>query len=160
MIVVADTAPINYLVLIQEIDLLPKLYGEVAIPQAVLHELLASRSPEPVRMWVENRPAWVRVEQVSGEAFTETAEFLDAGEREAIALARAIRAKLLIIDERAGRREALRLNLPVTGTLGVLLAASTRGIIELHPVLDRLRRTSFYLPANLIENLMRDPQRP
>ena len=60
MIVVADTTPINYLILIQEIDLLPKLYGEVAIPHAVLHELLASRSPKPVRMWVENRPGWVR----------------------------------------------------------------------------------------------------
>ena len=35
MIVVADTSPINYLVLIKEIEILPKLYGKVVIPQTV-----------------------------------------------------------------------------------------------------------------------------
>jgi predicted nucleic acid-binding protein len=35
MIVVADTSPINYLLLIQEIDILPKMYGKVVIPRAV-----------------------------------------------------------------------------------------------------------------------------
>jgi predicted nucleic acid-binding protein len=38
MIVIADTAPVNYLILIEAIELLPKLYGEVLIPQAVLTE--------------------------------------------------------------------------------------------------------------------------
>jgi len=131
MIAVADTAPINYLVLIKEIELLPKLYREVAVHQAVLRQLLASGSPVAVRTWVENKPAWFRIEPVSGEGLSQTAEFLDAGEREAIALARAIRAELLIIDERAGRREAQRPNLQVTGTLGVLLAASARGMVDL-----------------------------
>ncbi len=36
MIVVADTSPVNYLVLFQEIDVLPKIYGPVVIPQSVL----------------------------------------------------------------------------------------------------------------------------
>lgn len=39
MIVVADTSPLNYLVLIGEADLLYRLYGRVLIPQAVLSEL-------------------------------------------------------------------------------------------------------------------------
>lgn len=39
MIIVSDTSPINYLVLIREIELLPKLFGKVVIPQAVLDEL-------------------------------------------------------------------------------------------------------------------------
>jgi len=34
MIVVADTTPVNYLILIGEIDVLPKLYGRVVIPPA------------------------------------------------------------------------------------------------------------------------------
>lgn len=45
MIVVADTTPINYLILIEEIDLLPKLYGRVIIPRAVNEELMRSRTP-------------------------------------------------------------------------------------------------------------------
>ena len=33
MIVVADTSPINYLVLIKEIEILPRLYGKVVTPK-------------------------------------------------------------------------------------------------------------------------------
>jgi len=39
MIVVADTSPVNYLVLIDEIDLLPIIFGKVLIPEAVMEEL-------------------------------------------------------------------------------------------------------------------------
>jgi predicted nucleic acid-binding protein len=50
MIVVADTSPLNYLVLIDEIDLLPAIFGKVLLPQAVFLELqhpkTARRAPE------------------------------------------------------------------------------------------------------------------
>jgi predicted nucleic acid-binding protein len=49
MIIVSDTSPINYLVLIREIELLPKLFGEVVIPQAVLDELKQEGTPEAVK---------------------------------------------------------------------------------------------------------------
>lgn len=39
MIIVSDTSPLNYLVLIGEIAILQKLAGQVIIPQAVYHEL-------------------------------------------------------------------------------------------------------------------------
>jgi predicted nucleic acid-binding protein len=38
MIVIADTSPINYLVLIDEIDVLPRLFNIVTIPHAVFEE--------------------------------------------------------------------------------------------------------------------------
>jgi predicted nucleic acid-binding protein len=50
MIVVADTSPINYLVLIKEIEVLPKLYGKIVIPEAVREELLPNRRPW-LRLW-------------------------------------------------------------------------------------------------------------
>lgn len=40
MIVVADTSPINYLVLIEQIGILPKMYGRVVIPHTVREELV------------------------------------------------------------------------------------------------------------------------
>lgn len=40
MIVVADTSPINYLILIEAADILRNLYGNVVIPEAVVQELL------------------------------------------------------------------------------------------------------------------------
>ena len=37
--IVADTTPLNYLVLIQAVDILPTLYGRVIVPPAVTAEL-------------------------------------------------------------------------------------------------------------------------
>ena len=67
MIVVADTSPILYLVLIDQIDLLGSLYGEVVIPDAVAAELNATKSPAVVRSWIANLPLWARVESATRE---------------------------------------------------------------------------------------------
>ena len=61
MIVVADTTPINYLILIEEIDVLPKLYGRVIIPRAVSEELMRSRAPLNVQEWMKQPPDWLEV---------------------------------------------------------------------------------------------------
>jgi len=61
VIVVADTSPINYLILTEEIDILAKMYGNVVIPRAVHDELLCPSAPEIVRGWMGQLPAWVEV---------------------------------------------------------------------------------------------------
>ena len=61
MIVLADTSPINHLVLIGHVDILPTLFGQVVIPAAVLSELQHARTPEPVRQWSGNLPVWIEV---------------------------------------------------------------------------------------------------
>jgi predicted nucleic acid-binding protein len=61
MIVVADTSPLNYLVLLGHIEILPKIYGEVVIPQTVLDELQDSDAPEEVRALFSGPPAWLQV---------------------------------------------------------------------------------------------------
>jgi len=61
MIVVADSSPINYLILIQEIEILTKLYGKVVIPRTVCEELLRPQAPERVRAWISEAPPWIEV---------------------------------------------------------------------------------------------------
>ena len=78
------------------------------------------------------------------------ADWLDRGERAAIALAERLRAELILIDERDGRTEAMRRRFQVTGTLGVLRAAAGRGLIDVPDVLERLRATNFYIDEALI----------
>jgi predicted nucleic acid-binding protein len=64
---------------------------------------------------------------------------LDAGKAEAIALARAIGARLLLLDEQRGRAAARRLGVPISGSLGVLVEAKTQGLISLvRPYLDQM----------------------
>ena len=61
MMVVADTSPINYLVLIEEIGLLQKLFKRIVIPDAVWSELAAPGSPAAVKAWANEMPDWVRL---------------------------------------------------------------------------------------------------
>src|SRR5713226_866375 len=61
MIIVADTSPVNYLILIKEIEILPKIYGHAVIPQAVHAELQCSPAPELVRAWIGDLPSWLEV---------------------------------------------------------------------------------------------------
>lgn len=49
MLIVADTSPLCYLILIHQIDLLPQLYEQICIPSAVVQELAVSESPEQVQ---------------------------------------------------------------------------------------------------------------
>jgi predicted nucleic acid-binding protein len=75
---------------------------------------------------------------------------LDLGERAAIALAGALHADLLLIDEAAGRAEAKRRNLRVTGTLGVLRAGAERGLVDVPGLIVRLKGTRFYADDALL----------
>jgi predicted nucleic acid-binding protein len=153
MIVVSDTTPINYLVLIEQAEALHLLYGRVIIPQAVFDELQRERTPLEVKEWLAHRPAWLEVQQAS--VLVDAAlEHLDDGEREAIILAEEARTDAIIMDERAGVREALRRNLRVIGTLGVLDEAAERGLLNLPEALERLERTCFRAPPTLLRALL------
>src|SRR5215470_19877607 len=63
MLVVSDTSPINYLVLMRQETLLPTLYERVVIPPAVHEELQRSQTPEEVRQWIAHPPVWLSVQR-------------------------------------------------------------------------------------------------
>ena len=56
-VVVADAGPLRYLVLIDAIDLLPRLFGRVLIPEMVSAELSRPSTPRRVREWLAADPA-------------------------------------------------------------------------------------------------------
>lgn len=157
MIVVADTTPLNYLVLIGEIELLPALYQSVLIPPEVHRELKHPDAPPAVRTWALILPAWCEVRSPVS-APDSTLNDLDAGEREAIQLALEAGVNILLMDESEGRQEALRRHLKVTGTLAVLEKAGQRGLIDFRSALDQLEQTNFRLsPSIRREFLQRNP---
>lgn len=84
MIVISDTSPINYLILIGEIDILEELFGRVIIPRAVFSELQHSKAPQPVKEWIANAASWLEVKQADASVFSPSKRIGD-GEREAIA---------------------------------------------------------------------------
>ena len=140
MIVVADTTPINYLVLIGEQNLLRTLFRCVIVPVGVQRELLRSNTPAAVRQWTNNRPQWLEIRQTTTLP-DESLSYLDEGEREAIQLAEELSADLLLVDERAARKEATKRHLTTSGTLGILDRAADKALIEFVPTLERLKQT-------------------
>jgi predicted nucleic acid-binding protein len=152
MIVVADTSPLNYLIRLGHPEVLQEIYGRVLVPGAVLVEMRHPEAPEEVRSWALAPPAWleqVRVRQLDATLAME----LGAGEREAISLALEVRADVLLIDERAGRVEAEARQIPVAGTLAVLLQASLRGYFDFPETIGRLRRFGFRVSQD-VETVM------
>lgn len=147
MIVVSDTGPINYLLWIDAIDLLPQLYRTVVIPEAVRQELSHPNAPERVRQWAAALPDWITVRTPN----TVLTLPVDVGEQEAICLALELRADLLLMDDRPGREVAEAQALTVTGTLGVLGQAAQRGLLDLEQALERLGQTNFRVTSALVQ---------
>jgi predicted nucleic acid-binding protein len=147
MIVVADTSPINYLVLIRHAEILQPLYRKVILPSTVAKELTSAGTPEAVIRWMTNAPQWLEVQ--TDPPWDATLDFLDAGEAAAINLAQILRAETLLIDDGRGRREAKRRQIAATGTMGVLVDAHLAGLLEFDEAVQLLRSTNFRLSPQI-----------
>jgi predicted nucleic acid-binding protein len=155
MIVVADTSPINYLILIGEIDILAKLYGKVVIPNAVREELLRASAPELVRNWTSHPPSWLEI-CVPSMIPDASLAALDPGERDAIILAEELVADQLIVDDRQGRQEAEKRGILVIETIGVVREAAALGLLDLRIAVKRLEGTSFHISPEILALLLKD----
>ena len=157
MIAVSDTSPLNYLILIGEIELLQKIFSRVVLPPAVLVELGHQRTPPAVATWAKRLPSWVEVvppeRSIDGVA-------LGRGEAETIAVAKQIAADVTLIDERKASVMARQLGLSVIGTLGVLDLAAGRQLVDLNAAILRLLETNFRVSPTVIEELLRPHRQP
>jgi len=150
VIVVSDTGPLNYLLLLEAVDVLPRLHGTVTVPEAVRQEMLHHGAPEVVRAWASQLPEWV----ILREPQSLLPLPLDAGERAAISLAVEAHADLVLMDERRGRQEAQARGLQTIGTLGILVNAAGAGLLDLADVLAKLQQSGFYVSEGLIRKLL------
>jgi predicted nucleic acid-binding protein len=155
MRVVSNTSPLVYLLLIQEIRILPCLFSEVLIPEAVRGELAHPDAPIEIRNWIEQPPNWISTAQLSTYEEDSDLQRVDPGEREAILLAEQRNADLLLLDDRKARQVARRRGLPLTGLVGVLRMAIARDLVDASAVVARLRATTFRVSDALLEALLR-----
>ena len=156
MVVIADASPLNYLVLIDRIELLPRSFTQVYVPDEVLEELSRPKAPPAVVEWVASRPDWIR--RVAARPLPEDAvlERLGMGEQAAISFAETARPDvLLVMDEVKGRRVARQRQIPVIGILGILELSAERGWIDLPAAVADLQRTSFRVSERLVQSFLR-----
>lgn len=153
MIVVSDTSPICYLLLINRIDILQTLYSVVIIPQAVANELSDSEAPSVVKNWIAQPPSWLQIQSTETLQSTEL-RILDPGEREAILLAEQLNADLVILDDKAARRIAGERRLRIIGLLGILKEAARSGLLDLETTFEQLRDVGFWVAPSLLARLL------
>ena len=86
-LVVGDTGPINYLIQIEAIEVLPRLFDRMLIPSSVHLELISSAAPEFVQAWTGKLPTWCEIRHVD-LILPETFPGLSTADREVICLAK------------------------------------------------------------------------
>lgn len=146
MIVISDTSPITTLIQIGKVDLLHKLYGEILIPEAIRDELFLSHPALPEFFQcvpVNNHAAVARL-----------LSELDAGESEAIVLAKEHAADILLMDEIKGRKIAAREGICFVGLLGVLAQAKLNNLIpSVGAVLTEIENKTTFFISREMKNL-------
>jgi len=153
--VVVNTTPLIALSLIDQFDLLQKLYGRVLIPAAVQTEILVG-GVMGVGVRKLREATWVDVVSLQDPSRADLIADLERGEAEVIALAQEQNADLVVIDERLARRHAKRLGMQLTGTLGVLLRAKQLGLVDaVGPCIEQLRQGGIRLGEDLITEVLR-----
>ena len=154
MKVVSDASPLIALSLIEKLYLLKELWGEIIIPEAVYKEVVIQGKGKPGALLAENaiEDKWIKVIPVKEKNSVKfLMSILDCGEAEAIVLAQEIKADLVILDNREPRLFAHQVGLKVIGTIGVILKAYEKQIIE-NPLEEiyRLKNYGFYIGDKLL----------
>lgn len=146
---ISNTSPVLYLYRIGVLEWLPKLFGEIWVPQAVVLELQEGHRrgydvPNP------GDYAWLRIVEPHSVPFEWLALDLGIGELEAMALALENPQRVMLLDDALARRIALAAGLEVWGTLRVLLEGKSQGLTEtIKPLVGKLEDAGIWISNDI-----------
>jgi predicted nucleic acid-binding protein len=153
MIVIADSGPVISLSILDLLDLLEMLYGQVYIPEEVWREV--SRHAEELNILPQIADFTSHVKPLKGA--NRFKEIMDIGEAEASTLYQELDADLLVVDDKGARRIAEANNIECIGTLAVLTDAKDKGlIISLKPLFQKLLLSNRYFKKELLNRILAD----
>lgn len=142
-IIVADTSCLITLSNINQLDILHKLFSNITITKTVEKE------------FGEILPNWIKTQEVKNKKLqAEIEKHLDKGEASAIVLALE-KKSLLIIDEKKGRKIASSYDISIIGTIGLILLAEKRGIVNnALAIIIQLTNKGFRISDKLLNQLI------
>jgi len=145
-IIIADSSSIIVLHETDLLHLLHEIYLQVTITPQVADEIRIAL------------PDWMKISAPSDQQMVSTLlKDLDEGEASSIALALEHRNSLPIIDEKDGRKVAISLNIPIIGTLAVLLEAKQKRLVSsFKECLNKLLNKGFRVSPQLIEKFLKE----
>ena len=120
----------------------------MTVPPAVVEELAQGRAygfdlPDPSAL------EWVMVRTPASMPALRLIHDLGPGETEVLALALETPDSMVILDDALAGQVAETLEIPLRGTLGLLLDAKSAGLVaEIRPLLDQLQALRFRLSSH------------
>ena len=156
-IIVADAGPLIGMARVGHIALLQSLYKSIIIPPRVLEELkISSDKPGARAVSKAIMDGWIKIVELKRPDDSTVLRLLvDAGEAESIQLALEQNARLLIIDDRKGRKTAKSSGIRIIGTGGILISAKKAGLLEkISPVLNELANVGYRLSPSLCKRII------
>jgi predicted nucleic acid-binding protein len=152
---VVNASPLILLTRVSHISLLQELCSELVIPGGVAKEILTGPANDLTRIWLNEKgsPLIRDLEQVDPVV---AGWDLGLGESQVISWAYKNPGFEAILDDRAARKCALSLKIPVRGTVGVILLAKKDGrLAKATPLLNQLIQVGFRIDPELIRTALR-----
>ena len=147
---VVNASPLIVLARAGCLDLLPKLFSSVVVPRGVIEEITAGPAEERS---IIGTP-WLSVVDITPTISPLATSRLGRGETELLEFARLHTGTVSILDDRAARRAALMLGLPLTGTLGILAAAVEAGHLDgFEAAAEEVQRAGLYISPAIVADL-------
>jgi predicted nucleic acid-binding protein len=158
MLLVADSSSLIALSIADSLNLLDQLYGTIRIPRAVYSEVTSNNKPQSIglREYLQDKI----VDFEAGHFFIDD-HSLGAGELEAMMLCKQLKADLLLVDDRRARRIAVLNKINTIGSLGVLLEAKQKKIIEnIRPAILKIYSSDIYITLELCNYVLNKTGEP
>jgi len=154
--IVSNTTPISNFLLLNRIDILKQLFKEIHISQTVKYEIEDFFSTH--EDWQQSlHEGFIVVHQVQHHfMLKQFLNVLHPGEAETLCLCMEHNAQLCLVDDKNARAFAEFNNIKISGTLGILIAAKKKGVIEVvKPFMDMLRtKHRFWISDNMYEKVL------
>lgn len=155
--IVSNTTPIVCFLKIGRLDILENIFNEITISQAVYEELTA-KPDETKEISILKESSLFKIKPVENKfavSLLQKQVGLDLGESESIVLAQELKAIILLMDERKGRRVAVENGISISGTLGVLVKAKQMNLVkEIRPLLNELITKDIRIGNNLLKKVL------
>jgi len=152
--VISDSSPLIALSKVDKLNLLKKIFEHIHIPEAVWREVV-EEGKGLSGSEIKNL-SWVKVEKVKDlNVLRALSDKFGKGEREVIGMAIETSTPLVLIDEKIAKRKLDSLDIPVIGTLGILLIAKRKKLIKnIKNPMDKLIKSGFYIDKVLYKSAL------
>jgi predicted nucleic acid-binding protein len=153
--VVCNASPLIVMAKTNLLDLMPRLFEEIFVPQAVVNEIRAGPPDDPANRALGNCP-WLKTVLLDPRLSPLAVWQLGRGESEVIEYARLHPGVEALLDDRAARRAAARLGLIVRGTLSVAALGANRGYVRsFSEAVNQLRAAGLFVNDAVVNEAAR-----